>query len=472
MRSLLIVDDQTEVRSRIRELLRDAGMLPEEVYEAGNAADAVNKAAFHRPDAILLDVVLPDGSGFDVLRALTERGIDCRTVMMTAFPQFDYALEAANSRVSGFLVKPIEQGELTRMLLRLEGAEDEHRHRALALTMLDIYLKGQQFNMRVDEMREMTGINRLRGAYYVVLTVSVPRSPQLEAQILRFWRLLKEMRLENVNYLQDTATLVLILRTDAPEAILPGIGQALKKTFDFFYGGYSASPFREGLRHVYQNAVFAKNYAEENRLENELQEYERLDVAESILNRYREGLLQHDKGAVEEMVVESTRRNLKPDALAGKLEDFLKREGYPNAKLCTDSLRTVGQSYLECVNRPRQDTARADEKDIRQMRHIKLFIAGHYTENITRSDIAGAVGLSYSYVGELFRESTGISITEYVQNLKMDKAKELLSGTRLNVQEIAKRLGYPDSNGFIRTFQNCWGITPGEWRRQEKTGKA
>ena len=123
MRSLLIVDDQTEVRDRIRVLLRDAGMLPEEVYEAASAADAVSKAAFYRPDAVLLDVVLPDGSGFDVLKTLTERGIDCKTVMMTAFPQFDYALEAANSRVSGFLVKPIEPGELTRVLLQLDGAE-------------------------------------------------------------------------------------------------------------------------------------------------------------------------------------------------------------------------------------------------------------------------------------------------------------------------------------------------------------
>ena len=81
------------------------------------------------------------------------------------------------------------------------------------------------------------------------------------------------------------------------------------------------------------------------------------------------------------------------------------------------------------------------------------------------------MGLSYSYIGELFRENMGISITEYVQNLKMDKAKELLLGTPLSIGEIAGHLGYPDSNGFIRVFQSQSGITPGEWRRREKTEK-
>ncbi len=469
MRSLLIVDDQTEVRAKIREMLSRMGMLPDEIEEASNVADAVSIASAYRPDAMLLDVVLPDGSGFDVLRALTERGIDCKAVMMTAFPQFDYALEAANSKAAGFLVKPIQEAELTRMLLQLDGAEDAQRHHALALTMLDVYLKGQQFNMRVDEMREMTGINRLKGRYYLVMTVSVPRSLSLETQILRFWSLLRELRLENVNYLQDTATLVLILRSDDPEKIIPGIRHALGEAFDSFYGGFSASPYLDGLRHAYQMAVFARDYASDNGLENYLQAYETLDIAEAILGKYREGLLQHDLGAAEEMVIEATRNNLAPETLAEKLHAFLRQEENVDVTLSAESLRAVGKSLLAFWNRPQRELTEEEVKNQWWMRHIKLYIAGHYMENITRSDIAEAVGLSYSYVGELFRENTGHSITDYVQNLKMDKARELLSGTQLNLQEIAKRIGYPDSNGFIRAFQNRWGITPGEWRRREKT---
>lgn len=91
-------------------------------------------------------------------------------------------------------------------------------------------------------------------------------------------------------------------------------------------------------------------------------------------------------------------------------------------------------------------------------------------ENLSRplcmEDVAKEVGMGYSKFRKLFRNYTGFSPTQYFLNLKLEKAKDYLSNTRLSCKEIAFRLGFDTASYFNKMFRQRHGITPQEFRGQ------
>lgn len=81
------------------------------------------------------------------------------------------------------------------------------------------------------------------------------------------------------------------------------------------------------------------------------------------------------------------------------------------------------------------------------------------------SDLADLAGMSEGYLHRVFKEATGHSPIDYLIQLRMQRAMELLSGTTLPVTEIAFEVGFNDSNYFTRQFKKIVGISPSKYRR-------
>jgi transcriptional regulator GlxA family with amidase domain len=65
-----------------------------------------------------------------------------------------------------------------------------------------------------------------------------------------------------------------------------------------------------------------------------------------------------------------------------------------------------------------------------------------------------------------FKLATGLRPTEYAQQIRVEKARELLEHTRISVDQIAWTVGYGDSSAFRRIFQRVTGLAPAEYRRR------
>ena len=72
--------------------------------------------------------------------------------------------------------------------------------------------------------------------------------------------------------------------------------------------------------------------------------------------------------------------------------------------------------------------------------------------------------MSREYLMKLFKQEYGLGIHEYVQKVRMEKAKELLDDTQLKIQEISEMLGFKDKNYFSKAFRNYYSISPSEYR--------
>jgi two-component system response regulator YesN len=78
--------------------------------------------------------------------------------------------------------------------------------------------------------------------------------------------------------------------------------------------------------------------------------------------------------------------------------------------------------------------------------------------------LASACGVSSSYLGRYFKQQTGCSPMQYVDQLRMAEVKELLVNTQLNLNEILNQTGYIDKANFIRKFKKAEGVTPMKYR--------
>ena len=84
--------------------------------------------------------------------------------------------------------------------------------------------------------------------------------------------------------------------------------------------------------------------------------------------------------------------------------------------------------------------------------------------NVTIQQIAQDLGVSYSSFRKLFKEHTGFAPAMYQQNLRLQRAKELLSTTDESIKEIAYRLNFESPDYFSAKFKNQTGLTPSEFR--------
>ncbi|MBV8043436.1 AraC family transcriptional regulator [Pluralibacter sp.] len=97
---------------------------------------------------------------------------------------------------------------------------------------------------------------------------------------------------------------------------------------------------------------------------------------------------------------------------------------------------------------------------------VREHIDTHYAEALSRESVAQAFYISPNYLSHLFHKSGALGFNEYLNYVRLEKAKALLKGYDMKVKEVARVCGFPDSNYFCRLFRKNTDRSPSEYRRQ------
>lgn len=97
-----------------------------------------------------------------------------------------------------------------------------------------------------------------------------------------------------------------------------------------------------------------------------------------------------------------------------------------------------------------------------------LYVDVNMDQNLSLKALAAAQNVNASYLSARFRKETGQTLTEYVNQKRMQYAGRLLTNTRLQIQTIAQHCGMTDVNYFSKLFKKYMGKTPGEYRKEER----
>lgn len=97
---------------------------------------------------------------------------------------------------------------------------------------------------------------------------------------------------------------------------------------------------------------------------------------------------------------------------------------------------------------------------------VMQFIEDHLGEEFSREDIASHVFLNSAYLSRLFRKETGDSLSDYILEARVSKAKIFLEKTNKKISDIAADIGYDNFSYFTKIFKKSTGVTPQEYRKK------
>ncbi|KAB8314715.1 helix-turn-helix transcriptional regulator [Tolypothrix campylonemoides VB511288] len=135
-------------------------------------------------------------------------------------------------------------------------------------------------------------------------------------------------------------------------------------------------------------------------------------------------------------------------------------------KLYTESLRNLLavhllRNYTGAVEKPTLDDSPLDALKLNQ---VKDFIEEGLAEDLSIADMAAVVHMSQFHFARAFKTATGQSPHRYLTQRRMERAKVLLSVTRLSVAEVAYRVGFYNTSHFTAQFRKATGTTPKAYR--------
>jgi AraC-like DNA-binding protein len=158
------------------------------------------------------------------------------------------------------------------------------------------------------------------------------------------------------------------------------------------------------------------------------------------------------------------------------------REGSDPTQRCIDLLEAVEReqsgdfshpariqallfSLLDSLSPGTVKKAPSNSKTSPYIPEIIEFLNQAYSRKITTGIVANFAGLERTYCSHLFSQTMGISLMQYLTDLRMRKALELLKSTNLSVRAVAESVGYSDAGLFAKRFKAEQGFTPSEARR-------
>lgn len=114
----------------------------------------------------------------------------------------------------------------------------------------------------------------------------------------------------------------------------------------------------------------------------------------------------------------------------------------------------VGQQLKE------QGSTRKDEI----VNFMVNYVKDNYSQDIYLESIADELGMSSNYLSHFFKDYMGVSFSDFLGKIRVEKAKEMISTTNKSINSICFEVGYINVNSFIRSFKKFEGITPGRYR--------
>lgn len=114
-----------------------------------------------------------------------------------------------------------------------------------------------------------------------------------------------------------------------------------------------------------------------------------------------------------------------------------------------------------------QESPQSERDPVSAVKQVAAYVQDNYIEEITNQTIAQHFGYHPTYLGRIFKAQTGMTLHSFLEDLRFQRAMELLANTALPVGQICEQVGYKDIYHFSKHFKKRNGMSPAQYRRQQ-----
>jgi two-component system response regulator YesN len=494
MYSLLIVDDEKPVIDSISYIIRQERPALKIAGTARSGRAAIELAQRENPDILLIDVRMPGIDGLETIRELQRRDPSIMPILTTAYERFEIARTAFELGVVDYILKPFSKAKILRAVdaavQRLEtlgeyrGQEIRERDRMQRVVSAAeaLLFRALALDLGVEEcisfLRSSLDFS-IEECCIVVLRprgTGTPPSPSHAEDIGEQFRF-KYRCLSG----RGTGGDLLFLFPRSGEEVACPRGERLAEllrdagvdpgAFRYSYSSWRAitelhSAFREALMGLHEGRREGGAYdgSEGAAAEGEPQEERPAVQLTPLLRALRRGETQKARELCDEALSHSPAELLR--LLCAAEYETGRRTEIPAALGSTrnreDLLRLSNEwLWLQSAEGRRPQ---AQERSLpRQLRVALEYVDSHYHRGIQLSDVAAHAGVTSSYLSHLFSRHCYMSFIDYLTEVRVERARELLAGGARSVKEVSSAVGYRDPNYFSRIFKKQTGSSPSEY---------
>ncbi len=516
--NLLIVDDEIYVVRALQKNIDWKAVGIDQVFAAFHAAKAREIIKKNSIDIIVTDIEMPGESGLSLLRWVKEEGLDMIGICLTSHAEFSYAQEALHYHVMEYVVKPLNFKSFAELIARAvekrreDLQERQQQEKGRLWEYHEDQLKNQFWEALVKGMQEnsqdalIARAQKLSVDYefsmeYLLVLFCVRKICEHRAE----WEDSRElMEYVTVNIARE----VLLREEDSckigwldgklwmvlPEGYEDGLSENLENFLELArkitgvgLAAYADAPcFGEQLHQVYrklkdfdrknvtvdQGVLMIRDYeaAKDSRqffsaLEALMKEKE-FEKIPSVLKHNFSGkrhihfhsLLVHIEAVKHGFFSEMEKNHV-------DFNDFWTEELAEGHRGIYDSVENFAD-WLDAAVKRVKELKESQSEDADVIAEIKSFVSRSIENRITREMIAAHIGYSPDYLGRIFKRETGISLSEYIMEQKVERAKELLEEDRDTIGNIAVRLGYSSFSYFSEVFRRLTGTAPSDYKKK------
>ncbi len=514
MLHLLIVDDDVIVRKWLRLVFQP---YPEEFAVAGavaNGREALELCRAQPVDVVITDMIMPDMDGMSFIQALREFDLDTQAIILSNYADFSLAQKGMSFGAAEYLLKgEITEEELLAVTRRVgkkaasAGKESESLFLGLTSRQVNRLLMGSA----PEQAKSFDAALAAEGSVIWCVVFSQDTGPfparadgsamgaEWARQLASF---LQDAQLPGPVYvIADHIAVALILMrdtagdagafferrikllpcrssqpsfsvgTDGPVASAAQLEQAFAHAcgairWRFLSGPGSVCPYeppkgqsrqadlREETRTVRKLIQGGELYRLKKLLERVCArsgQYtaEDIDHLRRLFNIAAESLIHYTLIYCRE-AGETQLQGINPMAEIGGM-------------LFLSDIMAWMDRLIDACHGLLQNSANDDN-----MHRVLAYMEQNYMNNLTLNQISEVAGFSPNYFCNLFKECTGKSVSAYLTDLRIQRAKQLLTATNKSVNLVAGEVGYESPSYFIKVFKDVTGVTPNHFRRANR----
>lgn len=502
---LLIVDDEKIERTGLRMLTSQ--MEPEiEILEAPNGKAALQILKQRKIDMMMTDIRMPYMTGLELIREARALDMQLQIAIFSGYGEFSYAQEAIQYGVSNYILKPVDPEEFRKTLTRMIGACEETQkrkdtearnvqtsirylfHRYLT-TGQEKYLtqlkqeaeQGAEFDIRqiqnlmlidlADDFLEenitelITKLRNMFGRYIGWLGLGT-------SQILLVF-----VKSASDNYVRIAETIHTLIMEQFQKECYIAVSREIRRLEDCYKAYQELEALLENKFYHGEKRIFSYNTQLEGtsedagmtacierivqafRQKNYTQMWMEFEAAQEFINRNRANSAMYIKFIFSDLIKKIHEDETEVDIsnIRQKIEKI-----YSAGNL--DAIYAVVREELQA-----QEERNSEEKEDgrRDIENVKQYINSHLADNLGTNMLAEQIYLSPGYLSYIFKKETGVNLSRYIRECRMERAKTLLKDTNMKIVQICHEVGFSNVSYFCQNFKEYCGVSPEKFRRGE-----
>ena len=502
MIKIFLVEDEIAIRKGIKNSIDWEKEGYEFVGEAGDGELAYPMILKTKPDILITDIKMPFMDGLQLSKLVRKELPATKILILSGYDEFEYAKEAIKLQVAEYLLKPISSAKLLDVLAQVkEVIRQEQEEKEL----IKKYREDMKENRELEKERFLNQIITQNLSLAQILETGESLGMDLSAPLYNILLLKitenggKQETYAEIESGLDTLSgvfsfrrgvdewLFLLTADDAEkmerriESCRKTVRQITEKTDPpVEYFGALGNPV-ERLREIKNSLKEAEKLlissVQVDKLNHKIIEnFIHTGLRREVSNFVDDYFMSLGEKSVQSLMF---RQYVTMDFYLAAVA-FLERLGFSSKELverCGDLkemeqvIQTIEQTkeyikkVLDATLECRESVSRKRYSDL--LKEAVSYIEHHYEEeDISLNQVAASVNISPSHFSTIFSKEMGETFIEYLTNVRMERAKQLLRSSTMKTAEIAYAVGYKDAHYFSYLFKKVQKCTPREFRTQ------